>query len=374
MSTTVTETPPQVTSAVIPYLAVADARRAIEWYADVLGAERVGEPIVMPDGRVGHAELTVSGGTLYLADEHPEIGVVAPQRDAAAVSLMLPVSDADAVRARAVAAGATGDRPPYDGYGSRNAWIIDPFGHRWCLQSPLGAPPAPSYQHGDVGYVSLWVPDAARAAAFYPAALGWDIGHEHHYRVQGATPATGLFASPGDPDLYCCYAVDDIRAAVSRVREAGGSAGDIAREPFGEVAECIDNQGTRFAIYEQPADHQGVRPPANGYRAGDLAYLTLEVVDSAKARAFYGAVLGWTFAPGRIADGWQVENCVPMVGLSGGHTRGRAVPMWQVADLDHAVAAVRAAGGTATEPERQPYGRMSDCTDDQGSRFYLGQL
>ena len=34
-----------------PYICVADARRAIDWYVDVLGAEVVIEPIVMDDGR-----------------------------------------------------------------------------------------------------------------------------------------------------------------------------------------------------------------------------------------------------------------------------------------------------------------------------------
>ena len=45
---------------------------------------------------------------------------------------MLPVDDADRVRGRAVDRGANGDRPPYDGYGQRQAWIVDPFGHRWA--------------------------------------------------------------------------------------------------------------------------------------------------------------------------------------------------------------------------------------------------
>jgi uncharacterized protein len=35
---------------------------------------------------------------------------------------------------------------------------------------------------------------------------------------------------------------------------------------------------------------------------------------------------------------------------------------------------VTAAGGTATEPRREPYGLTADCTDDQGTRFYLGQF
>jgi predicted enzyme related to lactoylglutathione lyase len=48
--------------------------------------------------------------------------------------------------------------------------------------------------------------------------------------------------------------------------------------------------------------------------------------------------------------------------------------MWTVADIADAVARVREAGGTVLEePSRQPYGMSALCTDDQGTRFYLGQ-
>ena len=44
-----------------------------------------------------------------------------------------------------------------------------------------------------------------------------------------------------------------------------------------------------------------------------------------------------------------------------------------VVDVDAAVRRVREAGGTVVaEPSRQSYGVMAECTDDQGSRFYLG--
>jgi predicted enzyme related to lactoylglutathione lyase len=48
--------------------------------------------------------------------------------------------------------------------------------------------------------------------------------------------------------------------------------------------------------------------------------------------------------------------------------------MWKVDDVAAAVARVRAAGGTATEPERKPYGLTATCTDDQGMPFYLGDV
>ncbi|MDT4923773.1 MAG: hypothetical protein QOG01_1486 [Pseudonocardiales bacterium] len=358
------------TGAAVPYLAVADARRALEWYAEILGAQLVGDPIVMPDGRVGHAELALAGGTIYLADQHPELGVVAPSPGAASVSLMLRVGDADATRARAIAAGATGDREPYDGYGTRNAWIVDPFGHRWGLNSTRPRT-ANRYRPGDVGYVSLWVPEAARAARFYGDVLDWRMAGD---LVVGATPTTSIAGTDEDMTLFCCYAVEDVHAAAQRVRDAGGEASEPSDRPYGVVADCADDQGTRFAIYQPPSGADGLRPPANGRRHGDLAYLTLEVVDSARARAFYGAVLGWRFTPGRVVDGWNVEDTAPMIGLSGGRERATAVPMWRVVDIERAVAAVRAGGGTATDPERQPYGLTSECADDEGMRFYLGEM
>ena len=354
--------------AAVPYLAVRDARSAIDWYVEVFGASVVGEPMVMPDGRIGHAELALADGVVYLADEYPEIGVVAPHAGAS-VSLMLAVPDADKVRARAVAAGASGDRPPYDAYGTRNAWIVDPFGHRWGLSSPLS--PAPAVRHGDVVYVSLWVPDPDRAAAFYPPVVGWEVSTEGgRYRVMDATPHVGVFGRPGRADLFCCYAVSDIDSAVQRVRDAGGRAGEPNREPHGMIADCVDDQGTEFALWQIEAGTD--RPTPNGRNAGDLSYLTLEVVDSARFRTFYGQVLGWTFTGGSIEDGWSVPGVSPMTGMHGGNAADTAVPMWKVDDVAAAVERVRAAGGTATDPERQPYGTTSEATDDQGVRFYLG--
>lgn len=123
--------------AALPYLCAHDARRAAEWYAQVFDARMDGEPVEMPDGRIGHCELRIGDGTLYLADEFPEIGVVAPTTGAAAVSLMLPVADTDATLERARRAGARVEQEPADAHGHRGATLVDPFGHRWMLAGPL---------------------------------------------------------------------------------------------------------------------------------------------------------------------------------------------------------------------------------------------
>ncbi len=116
-----------------PYLAVSDTRAALEWYADAFGARAVGEPIGMPDGRVGHAELDFGGAPVYLSDAHPEIQVVAPSEAGTPVTLHAEVADVDRLVERAVAAGATLDRPPAETPHGRIAVLRDPFGHRWML-------------------------------------------------------------------------------------------------------------------------------------------------------------------------------------------------------------------------------------------------
>jgi len=83
-------------AAVIPYLIVSGARRALDWYVGALGATRRGEVITMPDGRIGHAELELRGSVVYLADESPESDVAAPRPGAGAtVSLAFAVPDVD---------------------------------------------------------------------------------------------------------------------------------------------------------------------------------------------------------------------------------------------------------------------------------------
>lgn len=64
---------------------------------------------------------------------------------------MLPVHDTDATVALARGRGGRVEREPYEEYGTRNATVIDPFGHRWMLAGPMresAAAPDP-IRHGD---------------------------------------------------------------------------------------------------------------------------------------------------------------------------------------------------------------------------------
>jgi predicted enzyme related to lactoylglutathione lyase len=357
--------------AAIPYLAVAGAGAAIDWYVDALGAAVVGEPIVMADGRIGHAELTVEGGVFYLADEFPELGLKAPAPQAVSVSLMLHVTDTDGALERVRERGADVVMEVEENYGSRRATIVDPFGHRWMLSGPV-AGAVSRIRHGDIGYVSMWTGDPDRAAAFYGHVLGWRYDPASH-QVTNTTQRIGIFAVAGPRTLFCCYAVTDLQAARQAILAAGGEVDAVEQFDFGAVLGATDPSGAAFAVY-QPVGADP-RPALNGAGPGELSYVTFQVADSATFREFYGRVLGWTFEPGRIDDGWQIEGAHPMSGVAGGSAEQVTVPMWTVADVDAAVARVREAGGTVLEePSQQSYGASALCTDDQGARFYLGQF
>ena len=130
-------------SELTPYLCVADARAALAWYVDVLGAVVSVDPIEMPDGRVGHAELTRDGATWMISDVFEGVHIAAPVPGAGStVSLHLTVDDVDGLAAAVTASGVVLDRGPEDNPGvGRLAVFRDPFGHRWFLNQEETAAP-----------------------------------------------------------------------------------------------------------------------------------------------------------------------------------------------------------------------------------------
>lgn len=121
-------------NSLFAYLRVHDAAGAIEFYRRAFGATE-NFRLTEPGGRIGHAELDFGGATLMLSDEFPEFGIRSPQTlGGTSITLHLHVDDADAVIARAVAAGATLLRPAQDQfYGERSGTVRDPFGHEWNI-------------------------------------------------------------------------------------------------------------------------------------------------------------------------------------------------------------------------------------------------
>lgn len=118
--------------SVTPYLIVDGAVRAIEFYKQAFGAVELMR-LPGPDGKLMHAEVKIGDSPVMLADEGN--GQHAPQPGATPpVSFMIYVPDVDRVFARALAAGATEQRPVTDQfYGDRMGMLVDPFGHVWGI-------------------------------------------------------------------------------------------------------------------------------------------------------------------------------------------------------------------------------------------------
>ena len=124
--------------SITPHIVVQGADRAAAFYGEAFGAEELSR-IPVPDGRLMSVQLRIGDQLLHLADEFPEMGVLAPPSiGGTAVVLALDADDADAAFERAVAAGAEVRQPLQDAFwGDRHGQLEDPFGHRWNIAKHL---------------------------------------------------------------------------------------------------------------------------------------------------------------------------------------------------------------------------------------------
>lgn len=247
--------PPTLT----PYLVVSDARAALDWYAEVFGARPRGEPYVNADGSIGHLEVAIGDAVLMFAeasDLYPDVPVRAPDAPTTfSHSLRLEVSDVDETVAVARRRGAVVERSPADQPYGRTGTIVDPFGHRWLIARPPAG--VTRLRQGDVARVTMVTTDVERAKEFYETVLEVPFtpgGVPGAWGAADVAPHFAMWAPEGaTPQVQLCFRVDDVEAAVERVRAAGGTAQAVARRPFGLLVECVDDQGVRFQLWQPVA-------------------------------------------------------------------------------------------------------------------------
>jgi uncharacterized glyoxalase superfamily protein PhnB len=269
-------TAPASTQTVTAYISVRNAAAALAFYVDAFGAVELSR-LVADDGRIGHAEIMIGSSKMMLADEYPEIDSVGPEtRGGPTAAFTIEVPDANASFERAVAAGATIERPVGDQFhGNRMGSVRDPFGHRWTLSTPIAAFDSADYgrvaqqegyeliesrqlkhhDEGDLYYFSLQVHDLAKARAFFGAVLAWQFPDPqagdpgaHIANISAPPGSIGQVESGGSTRAKLWFVVDDIHAAVAKVRDLGGSAEEPVQFDSGWSAECVDDQGTTFSL------------------------------------------------------------------------------------------------------------------------------
>jgi PhnB protein len=116
------------------YITLKDCNAAIEFYKKAFGATERGR-LLMPDGKVAHAEIEIEGSLLMMADENLEWGNKSAETIGGnPMGFALYVKDADAAVKKAVDAGAKIVMPIKDEfYGDRIGQVMDPFGYKWSL-------------------------------------------------------------------------------------------------------------------------------------------------------------------------------------------------------------------------------------------------
>ena len=127
---------PEGYHTIVPYLLVRDAAAAMEYYKKAFGAVEIGR-YAQPDGRIGHADMTIGDSHFMLADEFPERGYVGPQSlGGTTFGMALYVGNVDEMFQRAIDAGGKVERAVADQfYGDRTGTLIDPFGHKWSIST-----------------------------------------------------------------------------------------------------------------------------------------------------------------------------------------------------------------------------------------------
>jgi predicted enzyme related to lactoylglutathione lyase len=120
-------------------------------------------------------------------------------------------------------------------------------------------------------------------------------------------------------------------------------------------------------------------PEVSSHATGAPCWVDLSTPELASSRAFYGALLGWSFATQGDAGGDHLMcllDGVPVAGM-GEVTESDAPPAWTVylcaPDLDAVVAQAQQAGGQPVSPmvDLAPFGRMMVLTDPTGAVFGL---
>ena len=105
--------------------------------------------------------------------------------------------------------------------------------------------------------------------------------------------------------------------------------------------------------------------------ASELGYFTIPAADMKRARAFYGSLFGWEFAPD-ADDRYSHVGNVQLPGGLHGEGQGSSPQVWfKVPDIKAAVAKVRELGGHAEEPTQSATGWSTACRDNQGINFNI---
>ena len=244
---------------------------------------------------------------------------------------------------------------------------------------------------GDFVWYELMTTDPKAAIAFYSEVIGWkterfgDEGSDYRMWVASQGPLGGVMTLPdvavqmGAPPHWTSHVtVDDVDAAVARVKELGGR---VYKEPVdmptvGRFAIVADPQGAAISLFK-PAREM---PPHDTSRHGEFSWSELATTDNQAAMAFYSALFGWQKISSMDMGPMGTYEIFGKGDrqLGGMFNKPKDMPAvaWlyytQVDDLDSALGrATRQGARVINGPMDVPGGRVVQLVDPQGAFFAL---
>ncbi|WP_353227245.1 VOC family protein [Novosphingobium sp.] len=252
-------------------------------------------------------------------------------------------------------------------------------------------------------WYELMTTDATGAKAFYDAVVGWNIdagnsgpdaSFDYRMIVRGdggfagglLAMAPAMVASGAKPGWLGYVHVPDVDAAAQTMVDAGGAIfmGPQDMDNVGRMAMVADPQGAVIYLMTPtpPADNpDAVSDVYSRTEPQHVRWNELWTSDPDAAVALYTGLLGWTqqgdMDMGPMGKYRFIQHEGTGIGAIGMATPDGPGSHWDyyigVDDIDRAVAAVTAGGGTlAGPPNAIPGGEFScHCVDPQGATFGL---
>ena len=373
---TVAEPVAAIRQAAAPYLTVKDAARAIEFYKKAFGAVERGR-LADPSGKIGHAEITIGGSTIMLADEFPDYDAISPATlGGSPVKMHLYVDDVDAFAERAIAAGAKMVRPVEDQfYGDRSGQLADPFGYTWIVATHK------EKLSQDVDGLIDFMTKTFGAKETFRGGPGSEGGVHCEVKVGdsmlmvGGGAAGMKWRGSPMPSAFHIY-VPDCDATYARAMQAGATSIDEPTDQdYGERSGTVKDASGNFwyiATYKGDSYKWEGAPTLQPY----LHPLRAEPVLKFVKRAFGAEELGRYTAPDGVIHHTTVKIGNAFMEMGEAHGPYQPMPTMfylYVEDCDALYKRALSAGATSiSEPQDHPYGdRSGGVTDPFGNKWYI---
>src|SRR4051794_13545441 len=248
-----------------------------------------------------------------------------------------------------------------------------------------------SYVPGTPCWVDLGTPDIEAAVGFYGGLFGWSVPEGENSEQTGGyrqamlrdKPVAGVMPlmQEGQPPVWSTYvSVTDADATAAKVREAGGM---VMAEPMdvldlGRMAVFTDTTGAVFGVW-QPGSFVGAEVVNE---AGAVVWNELNTRDTEAAKAFYGAVFGWSFDEREFETGAYTSLKVGDDAVGGMIDISDRVPeevpahwlaYFATDDADATIAKAKGSGGDVVfgPEEISEVGRIAVLKDPFGAVFAL---